>query len=52
MRSSLGASPSAGVSSLLQAWEAVSRGETLESFAERAPELKGALAFFGAREKK
>jgi ribulose-bisphosphate carboxylase large chain len=44
--------PSAGVTSLLQAWEAVSRGEALERYAEGAPELKHALAFFGAHEKK
>jgi ribulose-bisphosphate carboxylase large chain len=42
--------PAAGVASLLQAWDAVSRGVPLES--HDAPELQGALAFFGAREKK
>jgi ribulose-bisphosphate carboxylase large chain len=41
--------PSAGVASLLAAWEAVNRGEELGTAAARTPELKRALAFFGAR---
>jgi ribulose-bisphosphate carboxylase large chain len=42
--------PAGGVASLLQAWDAVSRGAPLEG--HDAPELQHALAFFGAREKK
>jgi ribulose-bisphosphate carboxylase large chain len=41
--------PSAGVASLLAAWDAVRNGDDLETAAARAPELKRALAFFGAR---
>ncbi len=38
----------AGVASLLAAWEAVKDGEALEARATRVPELKRALEFFGA----
>ena len=41
--------PSAGVASLLAAWEAVRDGHDLGTAAARAPELKRALEFFGAR---
>jgi len=41
--------PSAGVASLLAAWEAVQHGESLEAAAARMPALKRALEFFGAR---
>jgi ribulose-bisphosphate carboxylase large chain len=40
--------PSAGVASLLAAWDAVKDGEALEARAARVPELKRALDFFGA----
>lgn len=39
----------AGVRSLRQAWQAVQSGQTLEQFAQGAPELKQALDFFGAK---
>lgn len=39
----------AGVASLQQAWDAVQRGETLAERAARAPELRRAIEFFGAR---
>ena len=42
--------PSAGVASLLAAWEAVRDGETLEAAAMRVPELKRALELFGKRD--
>lgn len=41
--------PSAGVASLLAAWEAVGSGCTLEDHAAEVPALQRALAFFGAR---
>ncbi len=41
--------PAAGVASLLAAWEAVAQGESLEAAAGRAPALRRALDFFGAR---
>jgi ribulose-bisphosphate carboxylase large chain len=40
---------SAGVTSLRQAWAAVRAGESLQSAAAHAPELREALAFFGAK---
>ncbi|WP_159591727.1 RuBisCO large subunit C-terminal-like domain-containing protein [Chelativorans xinjiangense] len=39
--------PAAGVSSLRQAYEAVASGTPLEKAAERLPELRAALSFFG-----
>jgi ribulose-bisphosphate carboxylase large chain len=39
--------PAAGVLSIRQAWEAVSQGQTLTQFAEKAPELAAAMKFFG-----
>jgi ribulose-bisphosphate carboxylase large chain len=39
--------PAAGVTSLRQAWQAVRDGDSLESAAARARELREALAFFG-----
>ena len=41
--------PSAGVASLRQAYEAIAEGRTLGDHAERRPELKAAMAFFGGR---
>jgi ribulose-bisphosphate carboxylase large chain len=41
--------PSAGVASLLAAWEAVKHGEGLDAAAARTPELRRALDFFGKR---
>ena len=41
--------PSAGVASLLAAWDAVRNGEDLKVAATRTGELKRALEFFGAR---
>ncbi len=39
--------PAAGVTSIRQAWQAVRAGTPLAVFAQKAPELKNALAFFG-----
>jgi ribulose-bisphosphate carboxylase large chain len=41
--------PAAGVTALRQAWEAVRDGVALDAFAQRAPELRRALDFFGAK---
>ena len=41
--------PSAGVTSLRQAYEAIAEGRTLDDHAARRPELKAAMAFFGGR---
>jgi ribulose-bisphosphate carboxylase large chain len=41
--------PAAGVRSVRQAWEAVQEGTPLDVFARHAPELQGALDFFGKR---
>jgi ribulose-bisphosphate carboxylase large chain len=40
---------SAGVTSLRQAWAAVRAGESLQGASAQAPELREALAFFGAK---
>ena len=40
--------PAAGVASIRQAWEAVAGGVPVAEAAQRHPELKQALAFFGA----
>jgi len=40
--------PAAGVASVRQAWEATRAGRTLADAARDAPELRDALAFFGA----
>ncbi len=39
--------PAAGVASIRQAWAAARAGSSLSTFAEQAPELAAALAFFG-----
>jgi len=39
----------AGVASLQQAWDAVQKGETLADRAQRAPELRRAIEFFGKK---
>ncbi len=39
----------AGVASLRQAWHAISNEQSLEAAAREAPELREALAFFGAK---
>jgi ribulose-bisphosphate carboxylase large chain len=41
--------PAAGVQSIRQAWAACRGGETLEAAAQRLPELRDALQFFGKR---
>lgn len=41
--------PAAGVRSVRQAWDAVQSGTSLHDHAASAPELRAALAFFGAR---
>lgn len=41
--------PAAGVTSLRQAWAAVRDGVALDTAAKNAPELRDALAFFGAK---
>ena len=41
--------PAAGVTSIRQAWTAVRSGVSLADYAEQAPELAQALAFFGSR---
>ncbi|WP_144107700.1 ribulose-bisphosphate carboxylase large subunit family protein [Paraburkholderia sp. BCC1886] len=41
--------PAAGVTSVRQAWAAVQEGTPLPVYAERMPELRRALAFFGGR---
>jgi ribulose-bisphosphate carboxylase large chain len=41
--------PAAGVQSIRQAWAACRAGETLEAAAQRQPELRDALQFFGKR---
>ncbi|WP_027282177.1 ribulose-bisphosphate carboxylase large subunit family protein [Roseomonas gilardii] len=41
--------PAAGVASIRQAWEATTRGETLEAAAHDHPALRQALETFGAR---
>ncbi|SEJ44981.1 ribulose-bisphosphate carboxylase large subunit family protein [Paraburkholderia diazotrophica] len=41
--------PAAGVRSVRQAWDAVQSGTPLHDHAAHAPELRAALAFFGAR---
>jgi ribulose-bisphosphate carboxylase large chain len=41
--------PTAGVTSVRQAWAAVQSGTPLPEYAEKMPELRHALAFFGAR---
>jgi ribulose-bisphosphate carboxylase large chain len=38
--------PKAGAASLLQGWEAASKGFTLEEYARSHPELKAAVAAF------
>lgn len=43
------AGPAAGVTSLRQAWDAVSEGISLDDFAVTHPQLSEALAFYGAR---
>lgn len=40
--------PAAGVASIRQAWDAVRAGQSLEGVAKERPELRRALAFFGA----
>jgi ribulose-bisphosphate carboxylase large chain len=40
--------PAAGVTSVRQAWAAVQAGRTLADAAREAPELREAIAFFGA----
>lgn len=40
--------PKAGIASLRQAWQAAASGRTLADAAREAPELRDALAFFGA----
>jgi ribulose-bisphosphate carboxylase large chain len=39
--------PAAGVTSVRQAWAAVQAGTPLQEYAQRMPELRRALAFFG-----
>ena len=39
--------PAAGVRSIRQAWQAMAQGQTLQAFAQQAPELASAMAFFG-----
>jgi ribulose-bisphosphate carboxylase large chain len=39
--------PAAGVASIRQAWDAVQKGETLDTAAQASAELQRALAFFG-----
>ncbi|MPW21605.1 ribulose 1,5-bisphosphate carboxylase [Paraburkholderia sp. CNPSo 3157] len=41
--------PAAGVRSVRQAWDAAQSGTPLHDYAAHAPELRTALAFFGAR---
>jgi ribulose-bisphosphate carboxylase large chain len=41
--------PAAGVQSIRQAWAACRAGESLEAAAQRHPELRDALQFFGRR---
>ena len=41
--------PAAGVTSIRQAWAAVRAGVSLADYAQQAPELAQALAFFGSR---
>lgn len=41
--------PAAGVSSLRQAWDALRTGQSLTQAAHQAPELRAALALFGAK---
>jgi ribulose-bisphosphate carboxylase large chain len=41
--------PTAGVTSVRQAWAAVQAGKPLPVYAEQMPELRRALAFFGGR---
>ncbi|WP_159992670.1 ribulose-bisphosphate carboxylase large subunit family protein [Roseomonas sp. 18066] len=43
------AGPAEGVRSIRQAWDAVTRGETLDDAARRHPALAQAMAFFGAK---
>ena len=39
--------PKAGAASLLQGWEAVDKGLTLNDYAKEHPELKAAIEAFG-----